>query len=97
MKDSDFEGIARGLAAAAAFMKGGASAARVHIPTDVDVAAIRAKAGLSQLRFAAIIGVSIGTLRNWEQGRRVPEGPARVLLAMLAKNPRIVEEMLASG
>jgi putative transcriptional regulator len=97
MKDSDFQGIAQGLAETAAFLKGGETTARLHIPKDIDVAAIRAKAELSQPRFAEIIGVSIGTLRNWEQGRRVPDGPARVLLAMLEKNPRIVEQVLASG
>jgi putative transcriptional regulator len=44
--------------------------------------------------FSRQIGVSLGTLRNWEQGRRAPEGRARVLLAMLSGNPRIVEETL---
>ncbi|WP_374308259.1 helix-turn-helix domain-containing protein [Methylocella sp.] len=96
MKDEDFDGLLRGMGEAAAFLKGEAKAARVHIPKEIDVAAIRAKAGLSQARFAETVGVSLGTLRNWEQGRRVPEGPARVLLAMLAKRPGIVEEVLAA-
>ena len=60
----------------------------------IDVSAIRRKTGLSQAAFSARIGVSAGTLRNWEQGRRSPEGAARVLLAMLARNPRIVEDTL---
>jgi putative transcriptional regulator len=67
----------------------------VHVPAHVDVAAIRRRTGLSQDAFSRRIGVSSGTLRNWEQGRRSPEGPARVLLAMLDRNPRIVEETLA--
>ena len=68
----------------------------VHVPAVVDVAAVRRGTGLSQPAFAGRIGVSIGTLRNWEQGRRAPDGPARVLLALLARNPRIVEETLAA-
>jgi len=66
----------------------------VHIPTSVDVAAVRRRTGLSQAAFSRRIGVSPATLRNWEQGRRAPEGPARVLLAMLERNPRVVEETL---
>ena len=66
----------------------------IHIPASVDVAAVRRRAGLSQAAFSRRIGVSPATLRNWEQGRRTPEGPARVLLAMLERNPRVVEETL---
>ncbi len=66
----------------------------VHIPASVDVAAVRRRTGLSQAAFSRRIGVSPATLRNWEQGRRTPEGPARVLLAMLERNPRVVEETL---
>lgn len=66
----------------------------VHIPAAVDAAAIRKSTGLSQDAFARTIGVAVGTLRGWEQGRRRPEGPARVLLSMLAKNPRVVEDTL---
>jgi len=67
---------------------------KLHIPVQVDVSAIRHRTGLSQAAFSRRIGVSPATLRNWEQGRRNPEGPARVLLAMLERNPRIVEETL---
>lgn len=66
----------------------------LHVPTSVDVSAIRHRTGLSQAAFSRRIGVSPATLRNWEQGRRTPEGPARVLLAMLERNPRVVEETL---
>ena len=66
----------------------------VHIPAAVDVAAIRRRTGLSQAAFSRRIGVSPATLRNWERGRRAPEGPARVLLAMLERNPKMVEETL---
>ncbi len=66
----------------------------VHVPAAIDVSAVRHRTGLSQAAFSRRIGVSAATLRNWEQGRRMPEGPARVLLAMLERNPRIVEETL---
>jgi putative transcriptional regulator len=62
---------------------------------DIDVAAIRQKTGLSQTAFASRIGVPVATIRNWEQGHRSPKGPARVLLALLDRNPKIVEETLA--
>jgi putative transcriptional regulator len=67
---------------------------QVQVPDGIDVVAIRQKAGLSQAAFANRIGVPVGTLRNWEQGHRSPTGPARVLLALLDRNPRIVEETL---
>ena len=65
---------------------------RCEIPT-VSVAAIRSKTGLSQSTFAASIGVPKGTLINWEQGRRQPLGPAKVLLALLARKPNLVAEL----
>lgn len=70
------------------------SAFRQHgeLPS-VDVTAIRQRAGLSQSAFADSIGVPEGTLRNWEQGRRQPPGPAKVLLALLAKKPNLVAEL----
>jgi len=87
--------IMQGLREAAAHARGKkVPGLRLHVPQTVDVTAIRRKTGLSQQAFSARIGVSMGTLRNWEQGRRTPDGPARVLLAMLARNPRLVEETL---
>jgi putative transcriptional regulator len=62
----------------------------------VDVAALRAKTGLSQFEFAQSIGVPKGTLLNWEQGRREPTGPAQVLLAILAKKPSLVKDLFAN-
>lgn len=59
----------------------------------VNAAAIRARSGLSQSAFAASIGVPEGTVINWEQGRRRPSGPAKVLLALLAKEPNLVAEL----
>lgn len=65
----------------------------VDVP-EPDVPAIRSKTGLSQPAFARSIGVRLGTLKNWEQGRRRPEGPARVLLALVAQHPSIVQDVL---
>jgi putative transcriptional regulator len=98
MKKSDFDGLMKSMKEAQHFMRTGKiPGGRVHIPKEIDSAAIRAKAGLTQAAFAKQIGVSIATLRNWEQGRRNPDGPARVLLAMLAKDPNIVKRMLKSA
>ena len=66
----------------------------VHVPASLDVAKIRERTALSQPAFARTVGVSVATLRQWEQRRRQPEGPARVLLAMVDQNPRIVLETL---
>jgi len=68
---------------------------RVKVPP-VNVAALRAKTGLSQFEFAQSIGVPNGTLLNWEQGRREPTGPAQVLLAILAKKPSRVKDLVAN-
>lgn len=65
-----------------------------HLPEDIDVAAIRKKTNLSQAAFADMIAVKLPTLRNWEQGRRKPEGPARVLLTMVSQKPNIVVSTL---
>jgi len=59
------------------------------------VKGIRAATGLSQPKFARLIDVDVGTLRNWEQGRREPTGPARALLRAIKKNPRAVLKALA--
>ncbi|MBS0212069.1 MAG: helix-turn-helix domain-containing protein [Proteobacteria bacterium] len=61
----------------------------------IAIAAARAGTGLSQAQFAALLGVSIRTLQDWEQGRREPSGAARTLLRIAAKHPRIVREAAA--
>jgi putative transcriptional regulator len=57
-----------------------------------DIAALRAFVGLTQTDFAKAMGISVHTLRNWEQGRRQPEGPAIALLRIAARHPRIIRE-----
>ena len=59
------------------------------------IAEIRAKVGLSQSEFARLLGVSVRTLQEWEQGRRVPSGPAGTLLAIANRNPKILLEIAA--
>jgi putative transcriptional regulator len=59
------------------------------------IATIRAKSGLSQGDFARLLGVSVRTLQEWEQGRRVPSGPARTLLSIANRNPKILLEVAA--
>jgi len=61
-----------------------------------DVKAIREKYGLSQTKFAKLLGISPATLRNWEQGRRKPEGPARILLFIADKHPEAVLDTVHS-
>ena len=62
-----------------------------------DVAALRNFVGLTQAEFARAIGISVHTLRNWEQGRRKPEGPAIALLRIAARHPRVIRENLRSA
>jgi len=62
-----------------------------------DVAALRAFVGLTQTEFARAVGISVHTLRNWEQGRRQPEGPAIALLRIAARHPRIIRENRGSA
>ncbi len=67
---------------------------RVHIPAAYDVQKIRARMKLSQRGFAERFGFSLDSIQNWEQGRRVPDGPARILLAVIAHEPNAVERAL---
>ena len=59
-----------------------------RVTTVPSIASIREKTGLSQSTFARLLGVSVRTLQEWEQGRRAPSGAARTLLLIAAKNPR---------
>ncbi len=62
----------------------------VNVPS---VSSIRERTGLSQAKFAALLGVSVRTLQEWEQGRRAPSGAARTLLMVAAKNPQALLEV----
>jgi putative transcriptional regulator len=88
--------IRRGLEEALAYAEGTADAGNyaVHIPEDIDVKAIRAKLDMTQEEFAGRFGFSINTLRHWEQGRRVPEGPTRAYLLVIDRDPNAVQKAL---
>jgi putative transcriptional regulator len=90
MRDDLFEELLEGARQAVAIRRGEMAPSRVFEFEDVDVPKLRRRFGLSQPKFAALLGISVGTLRNWEQGRRRPEGPARVLLRVAARNPAAV-------
>ena len=95
MKKQDFDKLAASIKHAGKIRRGEAKPSRITEYPPIDVKAIRQKLGKSQSQFALMIGVSIATLRNWEQGRRRPDGPARALLAVAAKNPEAVQAALA--
>ena len=85
-----FEEISTGLEEAIKHAKGKRGQAVVHKPETINVKAIRAKTGMSQQRFCATFGISLGTLRHWEQGLRSPRGPARILLKVVDNDPKAV-------
>ena len=62
-----------------------------------DISALRRFVGLTQAEFARAMGISVHTLRNWEQGRRHPDGPAIALLRIAARHPRIIRQNLESA
>ena len=68
-----------------------------QIESGEDVAALRRFVGLTQVQFALAMGISVHTLRNWEQGRRHPEGPAIALLRIAARHPRIIRENIETA
>lgn len=90
------DSIRRGLEEALAYAEGMADASRygVHVPEDIDVKAIRIKLDMTQEEFAGRFGFSINTLRHWEQGRRVTEGPTRAYLLVIDRNPKAVQKAL---
>jgi putative transcriptional regulator len=88
--------IIEGLEQAIAWTQGKSDAVRVtlvHVP-EVDVRGVRQGMGLSQAQFATKFGFPPATLRNWEQGRSRPDAPTRVLLAVIARHPEAVEDVL---
>jgi putative transcriptional regulator len=97
MKKEDFDNLVTSIRQAGKIRRGQAKPSRVFEFTPVDVKKIRANLGKSQSEFARMIGVSIATLQNWEQGRRQPDGPARALLRVAAENPKAVAAALETG
>lgn len=94
MKTQDFNELIDSVREAGRILRGEAKPSREFTFTPEDVRAIRDKLRKSQDEFALMIGVSVSTLRNWEQGRRHPHGPARALLKIAAEDPKAVERAL---
>jgi putative transcriptional regulator len=94
MKEKDFEELVESVREAGRILRGEARPSREFTFSAQDVQAIRKKLRKSQDEFALMIGVSVATLRNWEQGRRQPHGPARALLKIASENPKAVEKAL---
>jgi putative transcriptional regulator len=95
MKKEDFDNLVGSIRQAGKIRRGEMKASRVAEIAPVDVKAIRQKLAKSQVEFARMIGVSVATLQNWEQGRRRPDGPARALLKIASANPALVAAALA--
>lgn len=90
------ENILTGLREAVAIAKGDLKPARIHVPKKVDVKAIREGLGLSQVEFAARFGFSVSSVRNWEQNRRTPDGPARAYLQVIQHDAETVQKALSA-
>ncbi len=96
MNEAAFRELLTSVRQAGAIRRGERRAARTTVFRPTDVQAVRAKLGASQAEFALMFGVSVATLRNWEQGRRTPDGPALALLRVAARNPKAVIDALHS-
>jgi putative transcriptional regulator len=91
MKKELFDELLESVKQAAAIERGAMKASRVFVVNKKnEVTNVRAKLGLSQNKFAALLGISSATLKNWEQGRRHPTGAARVLLKIAKQHPKII-------
>ncbi len=94
MKEEMFKELLESVRQAGAIMRGEMEPSRVFVVEAPDVKAIRAKFGVSQDEFASLLGISVRTLENWEQKRRIPKGPARVLLEVAAAHPDAVWDVV---
>ncbi len=94
MKSQDFDRLVASVRQAGAIRRGEMDPGRTIEFAPMDIKAIRQRLDKSQSEFALMIGVSLSTLQNWEQGRRRPEGPARALLKIAAENPDAVAAVL---
>ena len=91
MRKELFDELLHSVKEAAAIERGRALPSRTfEVKTPNDVVRVRVRLGVSQHKFAQLLGISENTLQNWEQGRRKPTGPARILLKIAAQHPKIV-------
>ncbi len=94
MKDELFNELVDSIRESGAIRRGRALPSRAFVADGPNIKRIRTNYNLSQDQFAAMLGISLGTLRNWEQGRRTPKGPARVLLQVAASHPDAVLDVV---
>lgn len=94
MRDELFEELLGSIREGGRILRGEERPSRSFEHEEPNVAAIREKYGLSQEKFAAMLGISVRTLQNWEQGRRRPHGPARVLLQVADEHPEAILDTL---
>jgi putative transcriptional regulator len=94
MKEEYFNELVESIKEAKAIEKGTRAPSRVTVIDEPNFVEIRKKHKLNQEEFATLLGISVGTLRNWEQGRRKPQGPAKVLLKIAEKKPKVILESL---
>jgi putative transcriptional regulator len=95
MKEELFSDLVKSIREGGAILRAERRPSRLFSIDGPNIKSIRAGYRLSQGQFAALLGISQGTLRNWEQGRRTPEGPARVLLLVAAKHPQAVWDVVS--
>ena len=95
MNERDFDQLIASVKQAGAIKRGKMRPGRRIQMNPADIKTIRKKLDKSQSEFALMIGVSVSTLQNWEQGRRRPEGPARALLKIASENPEMVAQSLS--
>ena len=96
MKKDKFNQLVKSVKQAGKIRHGSMRPGRLFEFRPADIKAIRERLGKSQTEFAMMIGISVATLRNWEQGRRSPDGPARALLRIAEKNPDAVKKALSA-
>jgi putative transcriptional regulator len=92
MKDDLFHELVESVREGGKYLRGEVEPAAAHFVDEPDPREIRARMGLTQEEFAAALCISVKTLRNWEQGRREPSGPAMRLLQIAAKHPEVLIE-----
>ncbi|HYM20762.1 MAG TPA: NadS family protein [Candidatus Kapabacteria bacterium] len=96
MRKKEFEELLESVKEGAEILQGKRKPSRIFSFPTPKIARLRKRLGASQTEFASMIHVSVGTLRNWEQGRRSPTGPAKALLALVAAMPKQAQKVLRS-
>ena len=91
---STYESIKQGLQESIDYSEGKLKNVRVYKPRPVDIKQLRKRVGMTQLEFSSAFGISVGTLRHWERGDRIPKGPALVLLNLVQKDPQTILRVL---